>query len=108
MAREEPFYMRFVRRSQERKRERETAIKDNISSGLRSSIGYKILLRMGWETDSGLGLKKDGRVSLTGLIQSTKRLKTQKPTQEIDYLQVESEYNTLLKESSTNLRRKFN
>ncbi|OAG29423.1 hypothetical protein NEDG_00556 [Nematocida displodere] len=91
--------MRFVRRSQERKRDRETTVKDNISSGLKESIGYEILLRMGWSKDTGLGRNRDGRVSITGLIQTGKRPKV--AGHELDYDKAVSEYNHLLKEAHT-------
>ena len=67
--------MRFVRRSQERKREKERHVQDNISAGLKESIGYEILIRMGWQTDGGLGRNKDGRVSISEMLKPTKRVK---------------------------------
>lgn len=96
MHRQEPFYMRYVRRSQERKRERESTIKDNISAGLKESIGYEILLRMGWSTNTGLGKNKDGKISLSRILPQQKRLKQESP-QEIDYEAAEREYNAILK-----------
>lgn len=103
MRKEEPFYMRFVRRSQERKRERESAIKDNISTGLKESIGYEILLRMGWTIDAGLGRNKDGKTSLGGLLHKTKRIK-QESIPEMDYDAAEKEYNSILKSKSVHAK----
>ncbi|KAI5184363.1 hypothetical protein NEHOM01_0108 [Nematocida homosporus] len=98
MAPPEPFYMRFVRRSQEKKRAREMAIKDNISTGLKESIGYQILLRMGWNINTGLGRNQDGKVSLDTLIQQTKRKQATPPlVPELNYDLAELEYNQILR-----------
>ena len=93
MDRKEPIYMKFIRRSQEKKRERERALNNNISAVLKESIGYKILLRMGWLSGSGLGKNGDGRVTLDSLI---KRRKVYQGNV-IDYETAEAEYNKILK-----------
>lgn len=91
--------MKFVRRSQERKREQTAAIIDNISSSMKKTIGYSILLRMGWNTEEGLGKNKDGRTTLTGLVDQKKRTKKKCPYG-MDYKKAEEEYNKLLREKS--------
>lgn len=90
--------MKFVRRSQDRKRERESTILSNVSAGLKESIGYSILLRMGWNTTEGLGKNRDGRTSISGLVHQSKRGK--KCPYEIDYKKADEEYNELLKETA--------
>ncbi|KAI5190087.1 hypothetical protein NEMIN01_0872 [Nematocida minor] len=99
MGRPEPFYMKFVRRSQERKREQQNTIIDNISAGLKETIGYAILLRMGWNTTEGLGKNKDGRTNLNGLMQQQRAVKKPCPYR-INYEAAEAEYNSLLKEKA--------
>ncbi|KAH9386178.1 uncharacterized protein NEMAJ01_1074 [Nematocida major] len=94
----EPFYMKFVRRSQEKKRAREKMLASNISATLKSSIGYLILLRMGWCTDGGLGKNKDGKVSISGLIKTKRRGKC--PYQ-LNQKDAEEEYKALLKEAGS-------
>ncbi|KAI5160899.1 hypothetical protein NEAUS03_1392 [Nematocida ausubeli] len=99
MGRQEPIYMKFIRRSQERKREREGLLLANVSTSLKKSIGYTILLNMGWNTDEGLGKNKDGRTTINGLVQQKKRVKGRSPYQ-MDYKAAEEEYNALLKEKA--------
>lgn len=88
--------MKFVRRSQERKREQTATILDNISSSMKNTIGYSILLRMGWNTEEGLGKNRDGRTTLTGLVEQKKRIK--KCPYGMNYKAAEEEYDNLLKE----------
>ncbi|KAI5126806.1 hypothetical protein NEPAR06_1370 [Nematocida parisii] len=91
--------MQFVRRSQEKKRERESMLLNNVSTSLKKSIGYSILLNMGWNTNEGLGKNKDGRTTIDGLVQQKKRIKRACPYQ-MDYRASEEEYNRLLKEKA--------
>lgn len=91
----EPIYMKFIRRSQERKKTREKLIHMNISSGLKESIGYNILLRMGWNSSSGLGKNMNGRVSLSTLLTNTKKRKTH--PEELTHIAAEEEYNSIAK-----------
>ncbi|KAI5171334.1 hypothetical protein NEFER03_0693 [Nematocida sp. LUAm3] len=95
MVEDEPIYMKYIRRSQERKRIRNARITMNISSGLKESIGYNILLRMGWNSCSGLGKNMNGRVSLNNLLATKKR-----KVQELTHAAAEEEYNSIAKATS--------
>lgn len=64
----EPIYLKYIRRSVAKKKEREKSIKESIGGKLRGSIGYSILLEMGWREEFGLGVRGDGKVTIEGLI----------------------------------------
>lgn len=99
--RREPIYLKFIRRSQQKKLERESTIKETVSHKLKKSIGYQILLNMGWIEEKGLGKNKDGKTTIKGLIHHTKKQKPQAagaPRQEIDNIM--QEYDELLKKYS--------
>ncbi|KAI5188641.1 hypothetical protein NECID01_0254 [Nematocida sp. AWRm77] len=96
----EPFYMRFVRRSQEKKREKERSVQDNISAGLKESIGYEILIRMGWQNNTGLGRNKEGRVSISEMLRPAKRSKHGRG--ESQYAQMSQEYDRILQSRHRN------
>jgi len=89
--------MKFVRRGREKRKEREAAVKNSISSELKESIGYKILLNMGWERDTGLGKDKNGRTSISEMVQRGGKHAADKAEK---HEKLEEEYNSILKKQA--------